>query len=655
MSDPAIIAFSAPVEIQARATAGKPRRFAVNAYRGGQLKVSGYRLPIVVDLSGLGFDKSITANLDHDQTKRVGHIDQPQNDGRTLSLSGVVSAASEAAKEFVESIKSGFPWQASIEAVPTERPEEIPAGESVTVNGRTFSGPILIARKSQLYGVAFLSRGADDSTSVALAAQRRKEMTQHPIHGDYEKTIQAGGPDGAHENDLDAIKAAWSGAEWHDREGGPYRRGHEAMIGAAAGRIDLDDFKKFLAEELERDKDLKAMRDDRPKGPAAHSAPREMDGEVIEAALCLSANLPEPEKHFGEQTLEAAHKHFRGFGLQQAIVAAAVQNGYQCRPGERINTGNLREILAHAMPPIHAALSTMSLPGILSNVANKELLSGWTDEDQAWKEISQVKSVGDFKEHTSYRLLDDLEYDELPKGGQIKHGALDEESYTRQAHTYAKMFALSRQDIVNDDLGAFDDLRVRLGRGSARKFNKVFWTAFLANSSFFTAARANYIDGATTTLDVDGEGLQEAVTAFRQLATTDGQRIGGRPELLLVPPELEFVARRLFQSTHVNTGGSATETTVPNANIHGGLYRPVVSDWLSDTSFTGASATAWYLLRKPSIGAAVVVSFLNGMQSPTVESSDADFNQLGIQFRGYHDFGVSLAEYLAGVKSKGAA
>ena len=51
----------------------------------------------------------------------------------------------------------------------------------------------------------------------------------------------------------------------------------------------------------------------------------------------------------------------------------------------------------------------------------------------------------------------------------------------------------------------------------------------------------------------------------------------------------------------------------------------------------------------------VVVSFLNGQRSPTVESADADFNTLGIQLRGYHDFGCSQSEYLAGIKSKGAA
>jgi len=53
--------------------------------------------------------------------------------------------------------------------------------------------------------------------------------------------------------------------------------------------------------------------------------------------------------------------------------------------------------------------------------------------------------------------------------------------------------------------------------------------------------------------------------------------------------------------------------------------------------------------------AVIEVVFLNGRQAPTVESADADFNVLGIQMRGYHDFGVEKQEYRGGVKSKGAA
>jgi hypothetical protein len=42
---------------------------------------------------------------------------------------------------------------------------------------------------------------------------------------------------------------------------------------------------------------------------------------------------------------------------------------------------------------------------------------------------------------------------------------------------------------------------------------------------------------------------------------------------------------------------------------------------------------------------------------PTVETFglDADPNTLGFAWRVYYDFGAALAEYRAGVKSKGAA
>jgi len=65
---------------------------------------------------------------------------------------------------------------------------------------------------------------------------------------------------------------------------------------------------------------------------------------------------------------------------------------------------------------------------------------------------------------------------------------------------------------------------------------------------------------------------------------------------------------------------------------------------------TSSFDTTWYLLADPQDIPVMMVGFLNGKDAPTVESAQADFNVLGIQFRGYFDFGVSLAEYRAGVK-----
>jgi hypothetical protein len=97
---------------------------------------------------------------------------------------------------------------------------------------------------------------------------------------------------------------------------------------------------------------------------------------------------------------------------------------------------------------------------------------------------------------------------------------------------------------------------------------------------------------------------------------------------------------------------SSNLTTQQDDNIHRKKYKPLVVNELSDSDYSGNSAVKWYLFGgtlKP-----VVVSFLNGNQNPTVESADADFNQLGVQFRGYHDFGVDLSEWLSGIKSNAA-
>jgi hypothetical protein len=69
------------------------------------------------------------------------------------------------------------------------------------------------------------------------------------------------------------------------------------------------------------------------------------------------------------------------------------------------------------------------------------------------------------------------------------------------------MLGLTRNQIINDDLGAFDDIRTRLGSRGREEVSNVFWTAFMDNSAFFTSRNTNYISGSTTNLGTDGVGL----------------------------------------------------------------------------------------------------------------------------------------------------
>ena len=60
-----------------------------------------------------------------------------------------------------------------------------------------------------------------------------------------------------------------------------------------------------------------------------------------------------------------------------------------------------------------------------------------------------------------------------------------------------------------------------------------------------------------------------------------------------------------------------------------------------------------YILFGPAYGL-VDVAFLNGRQTPVVETANVDFNQLGIQMRCYFDYGVQAGRTKLALYSTGA-
>lgn len=670
-----------------------PASFDVLFYTGGPLQISGWDLPVVIDLAGLENGNVLVANLDHDPKQRVGNF-TVDNDGRRLRAKGQATAATQARDQVINSAKDGYVWQASLEVQP-KLVYEVKKGDSVQLNGRTINGPVSVTRKGVLKGFAFVSHGADDDTEVSIAAQaKRKTMKSNVSFEKFARDMM--GEEAfelATEDQLALMHAHCNGRTevlTADREAAlpliqgaadqaevENRRLQQIDLACRPGRRGWGEYESEVAElhaaavrgDMTVDGLIEEVREVRSKQlEATYSTGGQVNrignrfdsnGKVIEAALAQSLGLSNAEEGYDDQTLQAAHTLYHGrMGLQQLLIMAAHANGHRMQPGERMSQGNLREVLAYAFPAIHAGQgwTTLSLPGILSNVGNKALLAGWVDGDQTWKAVAQVKSVQDFKAVTSYRMLDSLEYEEVGPGGELVHGSVTEGSYTRQAKTYGKMVAITRTDIINDDLQAFDDMRVRIGRGGLAKFNEVVWTKFLNNSdNFWHTNNGNVSTGSPgSVLGTDGAGLQNAVLKFRKLLSADNKSIDGEPELLVAPPELEFNALRLWQSTNLVATGD-TDTTVPSANVFGGRYKPIIQRRLSDSAFTGYSTTAWYLLRNPAIAAVIAASFLNGRQTPIVESAEAAFNTLGIQIRAYHDFGVDrTTDYLAGVRSAGA-
>jgi len=616
-------------------------RFSMVAYTGGPMRVAGWRHPVIVDLNGLYIpSQNRPIRLGHDASHGVGHTDAIKVQGNQLIAAGIVSRDTSAAKEIVASSRNGFPWQASIGAS-VEDAEFVKENQKAIVNGHEVTGPVNIIRKSVLGEISFVDLGADGRTSANVAAMAQEGNVT--VENDAGKeSVQAGNNEPSilpgQQPDVAARIRAEASAELSRISAiRKICNGQNAEIEAQAIREGWD------ATRCE----LQVLRDNRPKAPSIITAQDSgVTANMLEAACVLSAKLDDAQEQYDEKTLDAAQKRFRGgINLQELFLEAAWANGYAGR-----NFRDSREVMRFAFARnVQAGLSPIDIGGILSNVANKFLLDGFFSVERTWRNICAVRNVSDFKTVTSYRLVGKDQYEKVAPGGELKHGTLGEEKYTNKADTYGLILSLDRRDLINDDLGAITQVPRKLGRGSGLKINDVFWTVFLNNAAFFSVGNKNFLAGVDTALSIDG--LTKAEVAFMDQVDTDNKPIGVMPAIMLVPTALSAFATQLYKSLELRD--TTANTKFPVANPHQGKFRTEVSRYLSNAQYGGNSAKAWYLLSDPNDLPVIEVAFLNGQESPTIETAEADFNVLGVQMRGYHDFGVALQDPRGGIKSKG--
>ena len=677
------LSFTCPLTIEAAGDTEKSiPQFRMVAYTGGLMRIEGFPHPVVVDLEGLAIGRQdIPVRLDHSSRQGVGHTQRVAVENGSLIAEGLVSRDTSWARDVIRSGQNGFPWQASIGAAVIDA-QFIPNGQNVTVNGRTFDGPIHVVRKSTLKEISFVDNGADSSTSARIVANSKEQPHMHetatPGPGNQTTTTapapatpptveipkpEAPNPSPTRPATIAAratqppeVQDAPTPAPEHQnpmmqmrRQMAEETRRIQAIRSTCEGKHpDIE------AQAIEEGWDvtkteLHVLRASRPQVPVAmQGAGSRLPGgnpQVFEAVALMASGLPSSRVQalYAEPVLEAADK-LRGIGVQEFCEMAC---GQQLPRFRRDATGWLQ-----------AAFSSASLPGVLSNIANKMLLEGYNYVEDAWRRIAKIASVNDFKEHTRYRMTGSFKFQQVGPDGEIKHGQLDEQQFGQKADTHGIMFALTRQMIINDDLGAFTDIPRQIGMGAAESIAEAVWSLWLRNptqadgKAFFHADHNNYSEGADTALSIDG--LTAAEVLFAQQVKPNGKPLGIMPSLLLVPPGLKVAAEMLMKSLQLNET-TTTNKAKPATNPHAGKFDVVSSVYLSNTSFTNASNKAWYLLADPNRLSAIEVAFLNGVDRPTVEKTDADYSTLGVQFRGFIDFGVREQDHRGAAMMKGEA
>lgn len=305
-------------------------------------------------------------------------------------------------------------------------------------------------------------------------------------------------------------------------------------------------------------------------------------------------------------------------------------------------------------------LGTEDFTGILANVASKALLAGWEESQSTWQQWCRRGTLNDFKRTNRTGLSGVTLLDVVPENSEITYGKLTDRTEYIQAVTYAKLFKISRQALINDDLGAFTTMPKRLGAAADRTINKAVYDLLVSAAGlgptlnqdavalFNAASHFNYVATAgapsVTNLDVGRQAMR------RQKDPNNAQPLNISPKYLLVPTALETTSNVLVASEYdpVGLSGAVGGATAPNP-FRGKLQ--VIAEPTLDDATNGT--TAWYLLGDQNQYDTMEVAFVDGQSVPYIETQDS-FNIDGTSMKVRLDFAVAALDFRAMWRKRGA-
>ncbi len=345
-------------------------------------------------------------------------------------------------------------------------------------------------------------------------------------------------------------------------------------------------------------------------------------------ALLLRAGIQVANPHPGARDV-------RGMSLVQIAGSLLTQQG----------RGFVGES-PHAV--LKASMTTSDFPLLLAGVASKALMRGYEDEPASHRAWVQDVEVSNFKPQSRVAISEAPALEMIPEAGEYTQGALTERSESYQLATYGRILALTRQAIINDDIGGFTRIPQAFGASAARKEADVVYNLLTANPvmsdgvALFNAAHGNLASNGAA-LSVSSLGAAKAAMRLQR-------GIGGLgvlnvvPRFLIVPAALETVADQLLAALVDPSKSNATD----NPAWVRGLQLVV------EPRLDAHSATAWYLAASWQQVDTVEMAHLNG-QRGVFTDEETDFATDTWRIKARLDFAAQVIDWVGLYKNPGAA
>ena len=362
-------------------------------------------------------------------------------------------------------------------------------------------------------------------------------------------------------------------------------------------------------------------------------ADKRRDGVV--AALLVRAG-------YASREAIAAHgsNPYRGLTLLEHARASLDRAGVNARGMDK------RELVAAAFTQ-----STSDFPVLLTDAIHRTLLAAYALQPFTWTRFAKRGSVSDFRAHNRFRVgsLGNLQAkNEL---GEYKNVAIpDGEKSSISAGTKGYIINLSREIVINDDLGAITDQAAAMGQSAARTVEADVYALLQSNGglgpilndgkTLFHRAHGNLIADAAAPTSASFNAYRIALA--QQMDVSGNDYLDLQPAVWLGPIGLESQARLVNQAQYEPN----VEVNALTPNIALGMFRDIVGS-------PRLAGTRHYAFADPSQAPALEVAFLDGIDTPYLEQETA-FDTDGARFKVRLDYGVAGHDYRGAASNAGS-
>lgn len=316
--------------------------------------------------------------------------------------------------------------------------------------------------------------------------------------------------------------------------------------------------------------------------------------------------------------------------LAKALSLITNEQGY----GSRKHSFLLEEAFAGRLV-FDEAVGTSDFPTLFGVLIERELMANYKAVVPDWQAYLKRGTLPNFNVHEQHKLVgqDDVLEQVAEKAPYPEEPSVTGH-YDRRVFKYGRKFGISWEAVINDSMGAFDDIARRFLQAALRTealhATQTFCAATGPHASLFGAPIAD-VDGGNVTnrgvLPLTITNLGITLQLMAKQTDVNGELIAVEGVHLVVPKSLEITARQILTSAQmqqVDSAGGAnavapTFIPLPMANVLPQMgIRLHVNPLLEVIDTSGTGDTTWYVFADTSQGVAAGFDFLRGNEAPQV-------------------------------------